>query len=88
MKITYLRNWYVSSSTQSKGITVDSDVYIFPWYANGSDKSRKELIAAAHDDNDEIARIDERYRDALEQSDSGKNQPLSPPGSSYHSSTT
>jgi len=62
-----------------QGNTVARDVYIFPWYANGSDKSRKELIAAAHDDNDEIARIDERYRDALEQSDSGKNQPLSPP---------
>jgi len=32
-------------------------------------KSRKELIVAAYDDNDEIARIDERYREALEQRD-------------------
>eukprot|EP00985_Skeletonema_marinoi_P025697 scaffold19122_cov162-Skeletonema_marinoi.AAC.6 len=32
-------------------------------------KSRKELIVAAYDDNDEIARIDERYCEALEQRD-------------------
>ena len=32
-------------------------------------KRRKELIVAAYDDNDEIARIDERYREALEQCD-------------------
>mmetsp|Transcript_11760 Transcript_11760/g.18110 ORF Transcript_11760/g.18110 Transcript_11760/m.18110 type:complete len:234 (-) Transcript_11760:123-824(-) len=32
-------------------------------------KRRKELIVAAYDDNDEIARIDERYREALEQRD-------------------
>jgi len=32
-------------------------------------KRRKELIVAAHDGNDEIARIDERYRQALEQRD-------------------
>eukprot|EP00984_Skeletonema_dohrnii_P015205 scaffold6522_cov118-Skeletonema_dohrnii-CCMP3373.AAC.2 len=32
-------------------------------------KRRKELIVAAYGDNDEIARIDERYREALEQRD-------------------
>eukprot|EP00985_Skeletonema_marinoi_P003514 scaffold1505_cov146-Skeletonema_marinoi.AAC.28 len=32
-------------------------------------KTRKELIVAAYDNNDEIARIDERYREALEQRD-------------------
>eukprot|EP00984_Skeletonema_dohrnii_P018043 scaffold8338_cov72-Skeletonema_dohrnii-CCMP3373.AAC.7 len=32
-------------------------------------KRRKELIVAAYDNNDEIARIDERYREALEQRD-------------------
>jgi len=56
MKITYLRNWYVSSSTQSKGITVDSDVYLSVIGDCGGTC-----------DNDEIARIDERYPDALKQ---------------------
>ena len=32
-------------------------------------KRRKELLVAAYGDNDEIARIDERYREALEQRD-------------------
>jgi len=32
-------------------------------------KRRKELIVAAHDGNDEIARIDERFRQVLEQRD-------------------
>eukprot|EP00577_Skeletonema_sp_RCC1716_P031856 CAMPEP_0113399864 /NCGR_PEP_ID=MMETSP0013_2-20120614/15785_1 /TAXON_ID=2843 ORGANISM="Skeletonema costatum, Strain 1716" /NCGR_SAMPLE_ID=MMETSP0013_2 /ASSEMBLY_ACC=CAM_ASM_000158 /LENGTH=81 /DNA_ID=CAMNT_0000284831 /DNA_START=24 /DNA_END=269 /DNA_ORIENTATION=+ /assembly_acc=CAM_ASM_000158 len=64
-----------AASAFFKGITVDSE-YIF---VRGMPMEGADAAAHDYDDNDEIARIDERYRDALEQSDSGKNQPLSPP---------